>query len=128
MDLMRVDPRKRLTRLKFDPRAEAREHTIHLGFYTCPHCRERIRFKTSNFLGHYAYPKLIAADHAQFDVFRPMRHYGDHGPQAHLDFYCPGCKSPVRIVFKKIEFAMGAYYAVVTDVIEARCGTIRHLT
>ncbi len=91
-----------------------------MGFYICPHCQERIRFKTSNFLGYYVYPKLQAADRAKFDEFRPLRHYGDHGPEAHLDFYCPSCESPVRIIFDKVEFAMGSHYAIVTEVIEAR--------
>lgn len=117
--LIGVDPSKRLDRLKFDSRAEAREHAIHFGFYTCPHCQERVRFRSANFAHHFysIQSNLKPADQVEFDKFRSID-YGHYGPESYLDFYCPGCKSPVRIVFEGVEFAMGAYFFVVTDVVE----------
>ena len=41
-----VDPRKRVDRVTFHPKAESTEHLIHVGVYRCPHCGTETEFHT----------------------------------------------------------------------------------
>ena len=115
--LILTSPEERLDGIVFDPRIEY-EREINVGIYTCPHCDGKVRFTTRDFQRHFQSrsSSFMPEDLASFDQFRPLDK--KEGEQF-LDFYCPGCRSPVRVIYRSSEFAMGSYYFTVVIVIEA---------
>lgn len=107
----------RLGRVEFDPRVE-HSGPIHTGVYTCPDCREQVGFNTRDFLRRFRQPhsNLNAADQAAFDSFCPL---DSSREESFLDFYCAGCRRPVRLIYEGWEFAMGCYAFTVTGIVES---------
>lgn len=68
------------------------------AIYTCPHCHQEIVFNMSHFAeGTFQYfSNLIESDAKQFDE-AIQRVDEDHN--SFLDFYCPGCKAPIRVYY-----------------------------
>jgi len=114
--LVITDPDDRLDRTVFDPRVQY-ESVIHVGHYVCPGCGHRVGVDTSDFLRRFRETSSNLHPDARqaFDAFRPLDEAQWEGC---LDFHCPGCDRPARLVFRPTEFAMGAYYFTVVAVVE----------
>lgn len=114
MTLVRVVPAaERIDRLEFSDEAEYREHAVHLGAYSCPRCGCGVEFRTNDFRKHEG-AKLSNLDPAwrsRFDVVRPIK---ASRWESFLDFHCPGCKAPVRVIYEAgQEYAMGSHPCLV---------------
>ena len=116
--LLTIDAKERLSRTAFNPGQAFMDHGFQFGIYTCPHCSEAVRITTRDLqdaMGSSS-SNLSEVDASQFSKKRPL----DSAKwESFLDFYCPGCSSPVRIVYEPWEFAMGSYGFTVTLVVEA---------
>ena len=118
MGLRLSAPGERLDRVEFDPREELRDSVILLGTYRCPACGAAVEFRTGDFrdgMSPDRPSKLDGAEAAAFDAFRPL---DSARWESRLDFHCPGCRSPVRLIYEPWEFAMGSYAFTVTGVVE----------
>ena len=117
LNLVCVKPEKRMDGLVFNP-LRGYDHQVNVADYTCPHCSRKIRFTTSNFDDAVRWPEgVLSRDHArEFDRTRPVK---KKRWEDFLDFYCPGCRNPVRIIFqvRSVE-AMKGYSFEVTDIVE----------
>lgn len=110
---------ERLDRLEFSDEAEYRDHAVHVGAYCCPRCSFRVEFRTRNFRQHECAKRsnLDPEWHDRFDAARPLEL---SRWQSFLDFHCPGCKAPVRIVYEPgDEYAMGSHSWQLIEVLEA---------
>ncbi len=115
----RVAPGDRLDRLEFSPRAEYLDHAVHLGAYTCPRCGRAVAFETRHFRDaeHEPSSNLASPWRERFDAARPLDR---RRRESFLDFHCPGCGAPVRVVYAPgDEFAMGAHSWRLLEVLKA---------
>lgn len=118
MTAVRTTPADRLDRLEFGTRREALDHIVEFGAYRCPHCGSAVEFSSRHF-GRQAAPQtnLTPSWAERFDELRPLN------PQqweSFLDFHCPGCRAPVRIVYAVGQsWAMGAHSWRIVDLLEA---------
>ncbi|MBI4375832.1 MAG: hypothetical protein HY549_05210 [Elusimicrobia bacterium] len=111
-------PDERLDNLIFHPKNQS-EGSINVGDYTCDACARKVHFTTNDFLKAFGNSKtrLSTQEHEAACRRRPLRK--DKG-EAFLDFHCPGCRRPVRLVFEPTEFAMGCYYFTVVALLEGQ--------
>ena len=117
MKLVCVKPGKRMDGILFNPQREY-DHRVNIGTYTCPHCSQKIRFTTRNFDDAFQMPKtVLKKEHAEaFDRFRPIR---KKDWERFLDFYCPGCHNPSRIIFQERgEEGMKGYSFEIVSIVE----------
>ena len=118
MALVRTAPEERLNRLEFSGRTEWLDHAVDVGIYVCPHCSSTLEFKTGDFGRHERTESsnLDAETSGAFSRFRPVdRKRGE----SYLDFRCPGCGRPARLLYRQTdEWAMGSHGWRVTDVVE----------
>jgi hypothetical protein len=75
--------------------------------YCCPHCNHRIRFKWRNFQKSDARSFLKQAVLPYFDSFTPDNPYEEQG---FLDFHCPTCNAPTRIIFSINDYTLLAFH------------------
>ncbi len=117
MQIVKRDPGERMNRTEFDPSSEFSDRETHVGYYVCPHCEAAVRFRTSDFERHFATESsnLPPPSAKAFEEADPGRNPWD----GFLDFECPGCRAPVRLVYRPREFAMGAFAFTVDAVLEA---------
>ena len=110
-----VSARKRFDATEFDIRSEAWDHTIHLSDYNCPECGHKVRFNSKDFFREHISiltPELVGL----IEKFRPL---DKETWEIALDFYCPGCEMPVRVIPRPgEEFAMGCYNWELLKVVE----------
>ena len=114
-----VDPLERLDRVEFTGEHEWYDHAVQLGAYTCPRCGHSVGLRPSDLHRHDHAPSgnLEAPWPARFDAAR-ADWPGEW--ESHLDFHCPGCHAPVRLVYAQgPEWAMGAHPWRITAVLEA---------
>lgn len=114
-----VEPGEKIDRIIFDPRKEHLEHSIHYGFYSCPECHGKTRFQRTDFL-EKSKSKISSRDQDWFDLFLQTKKYEANPTDEFLDFYCPGCHSPVRIIYEAREFDMGSYYFTIKYIIDIK--------
>jgi len=110
---------ERIDRLEFSDEAEYREHAVHLGTYSCPRCGCGVEFRTHDFRKHEgAKPSnLDPAWRSRFDVARPV---DSSRWESFLDFHCPSCKAPVRVIYEAgQEYAMGSHSWHLVEVVES---------
>jgi hypothetical protein len=69
---------------------------FHVGFYECGVCSTAVRFTTTDFESHAgSRSQLLAGDlDKEFTAARPLQQ-----DEWVLDFCCPGCRRPVRVIF-----------------------------
>jgi len=123
MECESTNPSDRIDRLVFDPRTELAEHATHFGFYTCPKCQVKTRLQRTDFATNLT-SKISPADRTVLDGFYQVIASKSHLLESSLDFYCPGCRLVVRIVYECVEFAMGSYYYVMQKVLELQLPTV----
>jgi len=122
MPSVRVLPAEmRVDRVSFSRLPEFTKHTTDTGTYVCAHCTTAVAFRTRNFEKHFdtSFTNLDAFWHNQFTSRRPLQS-GEW--EAFLDFACPGCGAPVRIIYRAgPEWAMGCHGWQLIEVLEAEC-------
>lgn len=82
--------------------------------YRCPHCWHRIRFKWRNFYKADERSFLRGDVRKQFDAHTPITPSAELG---FLDFHCPSCKAPVRIIFTANDYTMLAFHFEIEHVL-----------
>ncbi len=116
MTVHRLNPSDRMDGLVFDPRLDSEGRTS-VGTYVCP-CGARVGFRTSHFIDGWVRgggARLRPEAAATMDAARrpdPARGEGA------LDFHCPDCRRPVRILYRAEEFGMAVYTYTVTEILE----------
>lgn len=75
--------------------------------YCCPRCSHRIRFRWRSFYqadGRSAFKRELRRF---FDDMTPALSSEEQG---FLDFYCPTCSAPTRIIFSADDYSKSAYH------------------
>jgi hypothetical protein len=69
------------------------------SIYICQECDEKVLFSLKNLEKHSLsdFTNLSSTDAQEFDQFIENRDLD--GANSFIDFYCPKCKSPVRIYY-----------------------------
>ena len=102
--MRKVNPQDRLSKLEFE--ADEDWETYPRSDYTCPKCQEKVSFNLKDLDRHSfsTFTNLSPTDERRAELI-----VGENKNDANsfLDFYCPGCKSPVRIYFQS--WAGGRY-------------------
>lgn len=114
-----VSASERLDRLEFSGKTEYQDHCVHIGSYICPCCASRVDFHARHFLTHEGLKHSNLEDEwrTRFDATRPLN---ASRWESFLDFHCPGCKAPVRVIYEPgDEYAMGAHSWRALEVLEA---------
>ncbi len=102
----------------FSEQEEYIEHAVHVGTYTCPWCGQAVQFRTQHFRKHEKRnPSNLRQEwQTVFNAFRPV---SPKGWESFLDFHCPQCDAPVRIIYDAGgEWAMGVHSWVVKEIVE----------
>jgi predicted RNA-binding Zn-ribbon protein involved in translation (DUF1610 family) len=120
MSTVRILPAEtRIDRCEFSRLPEHVVHNTDIGTYKCPHCGSSVEFRTKHFEKHFdsTFTNLDLLWHERFTAKRPVR---DSDWESFLDFLCPGCNAPVRIIYRAgPEWAMGCHGWQLVDVVEA---------
>ncbi len=109
---------ERLDRLLFGGREEYDEHVVHVAAYRCAHCGRETEFNSGTLIKAQGFKGSPLGDqwHSSCEAVRPLGAW-----EWSLDFRCPQCSCPVRIIFAADEeFAMGAYKNRLLQVIEVK--------
>lgn len=119
MMVRRVAAAERLDRTQFRSDVEYLDHVVQLAGYSCPHCGAGVEFEGRHWRDGRPFGAARAATldgrwHAAFDADRPLR----SGEWA-LDFNCPGCRAPVRIVYELASPEAKAFDWDLLEVLEA---------
>lgn len=118
MNVVRAD--QRLSRCEF---REGRDwETYPPTIYTCPHCQHELALVMRDFARHArsTHTNLSASDAAAIAQTLP---FGQPLINSFLDFYCPGCRAPVRLYYvadQLVGSQRGVYGYVIEVVIERR--------
>jgi len=75
--------------------------------YGCPRCGHRIRFKWRNFHKSDQRSFLTHDVRPLFDNITPDNPYDKQG---FIDFHCPTCSTPTRIVFSVDDYTLLAFH------------------
>jgi hypothetical protein len=94
MKFRRVDPRERFDGLHFNP-LEQCQGAINFGNYTCPHCKQITRFRETDFEKGQKNSPFTQDEQKRVD----RRSVKTKRGEITLDFHCPGCGNPVRILY-----------------------------
>ena len=91
------------------------EDNCYWDHYRCPHCGDGVKFTTTDFNRHTGmeHSNLERSDRAEFDRARLLE-----GDEYFLDFPCPGCRAPVRVVYACIFVGKGSLHYVVRAILE----------
>lgn len=82
--------------------------------YQCPHCGHRIRFKWRNFYKADERSFLKKFVRQAFDEHTPIIPSAELG---FLDFHCPSCQTPARIIFTADDYTKLAFHFEITKVL-----------
>jgi predicted RNA-binding Zn-ribbon protein involved in translation (DUF1610 family) len=98
----RVAAAVRLDRTQFRSDVESLDHVVQLAAYSCPHCGAGVEFKGRHWregrpFGGARPSALEDRWQAAFDTARPLDPF-----EWAMDFHCPGCGAPVRIVYAQM--------------------------
>jgi hypothetical protein len=113
----RVAAAERLDRTQFRSDVAYLDHVVQLAGYRC--ARAGVEFKGRHWwegrsFGTARPPVLEERWHAAFDADRPLQ-----SREWALDFNCPGCRAPVRIVYKLVSDDTKAFDWDLLEVLEA---------
>lgn len=75
--------------------------------YRCPHCGHGVRFKWHHFLKADKRSFLRRIVRKAFDDYRPIIPSAERG---FLDFHCPSCDAPARIIFLAKDYRLRAFH------------------
>ena len=91
-----IDAADRLSKLEFS--ADQDWETYPDSIYTCPHCSEHLSFGMRDFEKHQRskFTNLSTHDAQTIAAASPV---AEDKYNSFLDFYCRGCRRPVRILY-----------------------------
>ncbi len=91
------------------------EANCYWDHYRCPHCGDGVRFTTTDFNRHTGteHSNLERSVRAEFDCARPIER-----DEYFLDFPCPGCRAPVRVIYACLFVGKGSLHYVVRAILE----------
>lgn len=75
--------------------------------YCCPRCSHRVRFRWRSFYQADGRSALQRKIRRFFDDMTPTLEADEQG---FLDFYCPACAAPTRIIFSACDYSKIAYH------------------
>ncbi len=75
--------------------------------YGCPRCEHRIRFRWRSFYHAEGSPSFPWRMRRAFDDLTPSL---DADEQGMVDFFCPGCRAPTRIVYSACATSISSYH------------------
>lgn len=119
MKLQQVQAESRLTKVRF---ILGRDWlTYPPAIFTCGVCQQEVHFTLKDFIRHESldYTNLSEADDKAMRALQQASHESTWN--AFLDFYCPQCRSPVRIYYEIGELvgsrsrAYGAHVAFIIE-------------
>ena len=114
-----IPPHERLDRVEFTEQFEWRDRSVQVGDYTCPRCGHRVGLKTAD-LRRHAFAPTRNLREPWLGLFEAARADRAQEWESHLDFHCPGCDAPVRLVYSQgSEWAMGVRSLHFTAILEA---------
>ena len=87
--------------------ADYRNRVAGACIYCCPRCSHRIRFRWRSF---YQANNSSAFKWKLRRVFDDMTPTLQADEQGSLDFYCPACAAPTRIIYSADDYAKLAYH------------------
>lgn len=93
----KIDAKERLTKLEFE--ADSDWNTYPRSEYSCPACAEVISFCIKDFDRHAHSSGTNLNSELAAGVSAFVAGKTDEA-NSYLDFYCPGCKLPVRIYYQ----------------------------
>ncbi len=82
--------------------------------YQCPHCGHRLRFKWRNFYKADERSFIKRGIRSAFDALTPDNSYDVQG---FLDFHCPTCNTPTRIIFSIEDYTQLAFHFEIKSVL-----------
>lgn len=95
---MRLAPAaERLTKLEFE--ADTDWDTYPASVYTCPSCGERIGFALKD-LDRHARREFSNLSESHARAAADLAEGSGREYTSFLDFYCPGCRAPIRIYYR----------------------------
>ena len=83
-----------------------RNRVVGTCIYYCPRCRHRIRFRWRSFFQADASSHFKRPLRRVFDDLTPTLPTDDQGC---IDYFCPTCTAPTRIIFSAINYSKIAY-------------------
>src|SRR5688572_6869985 len=92
----RIAAGERLDRTTFRYEEEYLNHVVQLAAYRCPHCGTGVEFQGRHFGPGVDRATVDPRWRSEFDAARPLATL-----EGALEFHCPGCTAPVRIVYAK---------------------------
>ncbi len=75
--------------------------------YACPRCGHRIRFRWRSFYQADGRSGFKRALRRVFDEMTPTLSTAEQGA---IDFFCPTCQAPTRIIFSAVAYSKIAYH------------------
>jgi predicted RNA-binding Zn-ribbon protein involved in translation (DUF1610 family) len=90
----RVAADERFDRTQFRSEVEYLDHVVQLAAYRCPHCGKGVEFQSRHFGPGVPRATVDPRWRSAFDAARPLGTL-----EAALEFHCPGCTAPVRIIY-----------------------------
>jgi len=85
---------ERFDRTRFRSEVEYLDHVVQLAAYRCPHCGTGVEFQSRHFGPGVERATVDPRWRSAFDAARPLA-----ALEAALEFHCPGCTAPVRIIY-----------------------------
>jgi hypothetical protein len=112
-----VDAATKLDRVFYDQDAEYADRAVHFGHYACAGCGQAVRFSTPDFLRgtRYTHPPQVDAEMQKARALR--------NEEKRLDFRCPSCASPARLIYTQAIQGRGSYCATALAIIERKNGS-----
>lgn len=117
--MRRANAKHRLSKLEFQ--ADEDWDAYPRSNYTCPRCQKTISFNLKD-LDHHSFSSFTNL--SSLDQTKVESIVGDNKGDANsfLDFYCPGCKSPVRIYFQSWAGGRYTHGHIIKFIIEENSG------
>ena len=115
----RIAAIERLDRTEFRSGVEYLDHVVQLAAYRCPHCGVGVEFQGRHLSGGHSSGSQAPAAidlpwRSAFDAARPLDPF-----EWALDFSCPGCGAPVRIVYAQMSDGSKSLDWDLLEVVEA---------
>ncbi|MYD09526.1 MAG: hypothetical protein F4X02_05705 [Chloroflexi bacterium] len=87
--------------------ADYRNRVVGSCIYRCPRCAHRIRFRWRSFFRANGRSPFQRKLRRVFDDLTPTLPADEQG---RIDFHCPGCQAPTRIIYGAHDYTTIAYH------------------
>jgi predicted RNA-binding Zn-ribbon protein involved in translation (DUF1610 family) len=110
----RVTADERFDRTQFRSEVEYLDHVVQFAAYRCPHCGTGVEFQGRHFGPGVSRATVDRRRRSEFDAARPLA-----ALEGALEFHCPGCTAPVRIIYARKGDQYRIFDADLLEVLEA---------